>query len=67
MTDTEKKQKERLQETINTDIPEMDVSISYETKRNEIEIPDTWVDFLMYPAGILAAVLLRLVVDYFLR
>lgn len=38
-----------------------------EKKRKEIEIPDTWVDVLMYPAGILAAVLLRLVTDYFLR
>lgn len=38
-----------------------------ERKKKEIEIPDTWVDVLMYPAGIFAAVLLRLLVDYFLR
>ena len=36
-------------------------------EHKEIEISDTWVDFLMYPLGIFAGALLAVMVDLFLR
>lgn len=36
-------------------------------EKREIEIPDTWVDVLIYPAGILAGAILAVIVEFFLR
>ena len=32
-------------------------------RKKELEIPDTWIDFLMYPIGILAGALLAVIVE----
>lgn len=49
MGDTEKKQRERLQEI-----------------RQKKEMPDTWVDVLIYPAGVLTGAILAAIVEFFL-
>ncbi len=36
-------------------------------ERKEIEIPDTWVDFLMCPLGVLVGALLELLVEFLSR
>ncbi len=36
-------------------------------ERKEIEIPDTWVDVLIYPAGVIIGAILAAIVEFFLR
>lgn len=46
---------------------EVDKEARERPQRKEIEIPDTWVDVLMYPAGILAGAILATIVEFLLR